>query len=237
MKYVMGFISILMMGCGQPRVEFSHYIPGPTGPAAQPCTVVQTSTGATMTCPDGTTANLNNGSNGATGPQGPAGSNSFSPGLSCDVHNLPSWDGSTTLPQALVGNPLVGNFTLPNFSVPDSQASLGFPGMPANLQSIVGVEGYILDCAGYINVPTSGVYTFRLLSDDGSILVINNSSVVQNQGLHAPSSVTNTVTLYKGANHLNIVYYQGPLTQIALQLNWSGPNLADQIVPSSAFSH
>lgn len=158
------------------------------------------------------------------------------PGLSCNLHNL-SYNSSTVLPAALASNPPVGNFTLPNFNIPDSPSSAGFPGMPADLQALVGLDGYALDCSGYLYVPTSGIHTFSLLSDDGARLVIEDNILIQNQGIHAPTTVTATnVNLNRGWNRINVVYFQGPHTQIALELKWTGPNTASQVIPAGLFT-
>lgn len=174
---------------------------------------------------------------GNDGAPGQDGDYTRSSGISCNVHDMTGWGGSVALPGVLAGTAPVGNFIIPNFNVPDINGSLGFPGMPASILASVGVEGYALDCYGELFIETSGVYTFKLLSDDGSRLVIEDNVVVDNQGLHAPTSVSNTVTLYRGFNKINVVYFQGPLTDIALELKYSGPNLSEQVVPSTQFTH
>lgn len=223
---------------------------GKNGKDGSSCTVTSASGGAKVKCGDGPSVFLANGSPGPQGIQGPQGQpgrdglngsdgeDAVAPGLSCNVHNLANWDGITNIFTALSNNAAAGNFTLANFSVGDSQAALGFPGMPSALQALVGVEGYALDCSGYLNVPTSGIYSFSMLSDDGVRLAINDQVIVNNPGLHAPTTDTNSsVTLNRGFNRINVVYYQGPLTQIALKLSWSGPNTASQTVPASAYTH
>lgn len=109
--------------------------------------------------------------------------------------------------------------------------------MPANLQAIVGTEGYLLDCNGYLFVPTTGVYSFKLLSDDGVKMYIEDNPVIEDQGIHPPTTMAGSAQLERGYNRINIIYFQGPKTQIALQLKWSGPNLAEQVVPAANFSH
>jgi len=228
---------------------------GEDGEDGKSCTVTPAAGGANVKCGNGSPVFIANGAAGPAGTPGTPGApgaagqpgrdglngqdgeDAVQPGLSCNLHNLASWDGNTTLPQALANNPPVGNFLLANFSVPDSQASLGFPGMPAALRALVGNEGYALDCYGYLNVATSGQHTFKLLSDDGSRLVIEQAVVIQNQGLHAPATVSASLELQRGPNKINVTYYQGPYTQIALELKWSGPNTAEQVVPASAFTH
>lgn len=232
MKYAFIILALILASCDK-SVEY-HHSDGAKGATG--------STGANGSNGSNGAAGTN-GSNGSQGPAGPQGSqgipgsNGLVAGVSCNVHDLPSWSSSTTLPQAIAGNTILGNFTLPDISVPYSNAALGFPGMPPALQALVGVEGYILDCYGYMKVSSSGVYTFKLLSDDGSVLIINDLSVIQNQGLHSPTTVSNAVILYRGLNKINIVYYQGPLTDIALELRWSGPNITEQVVPSTVYVH
>ena len=223
--------------CGK-DVSETKLIPGPQGATGD--------TGATgadgaqgpagQNGTDGT--NGTNGTNGSNGSDGAAGLGA-TPGISCAVYNLPSYSGSTTLPEAFIGNAIVGNFILPAFNIPSSLATNGFPGMPAAIQNVVGFDGYALDCDGYLNIVTSGDdYVFQLLSDDGAELRINDVIVVSNQGEHAPSSVTSSaIHLDRGLNKINIVYFQGPLTQIALQLSMSGPNLSNEVIPASLYTH
>jgi hypothetical protein len=137
-----------------------------------------------------------------------------------------------------VGNPTLGTFVLPNLNVPDSSASAGFPGMPAALQTTVGTDGYSLDINGYLDVPTTGAYVFQMTSDDGAIMYINGTPVISDDSLHSLHTATSvTVNLVRGKNLINVVYYQGPLSQIALQLFWQGPNFTNQVIPSSVLSH
>lgn len=182
--------------------------------------------------------NGTNGTNGKDGKDGQDGEPARKPGLNCNVHNLASWSSSTSLPEVLASNAPVGSFVLPRLNIPDSPSANGFPGMPANLQAIVGLEGYALDCYGHIYISTSGLHSFTLLSDDGSQLSIEDAIIVANQGLHAPQSVTvNKVYLNRGWNRINVVYYQGPHTQVALELRMTGPNSASAVVPANLFTH
>lgn len=178
-----------------------------------------------------------NGANGVNGTNGTNGGGVLLPGVSCNLHDLASWSGTPSLPLILANNPPVGSFVLPNFNVGDSPSANGFPGMPASLQAIVGLEGYALDCNGYLYVPTSGVYTFKLLSDDGVYLSVEDVMIVEHQGIHPPTLDTGYVSLLRGYNRINVIYFQGPKVQIALQLKWSGPNTAEQVVPAVNLSH
>lgn len=183
-------------------------------------------------------ANGRDGISGERGSDGAAGKDATQSGLSCNVHNLSNWNSITNILTALSGSAPVGKFTLANLNVGDSQASDGFPGMPVNLQSQVGIDGYALDCNGYLDIETSGMYTFSMLSDDGVRLVIDNKVIINSPQLQAPTiNSSASVELQRGKRAFNVIYYQGPITQIALQLKYSGPFTSLQVVPATKFSN
>lgn len=69
---------------------------------------------------------------------------------------------------------------------------------------------------GYINIPVEGIYTFYLLSDDGSILKIDDEIVVDNDGPHAPAEISGQKALAKGLHPIEVQYfdYNGGLLQL-----------------------
>lgn len=85
---------------------------------------------------------------------------------------------------------------------------------------------------GYIVIPTTGLYTFNTNSDDGSALYIDGNEVVNNNGAHAPQTVTGTVTLPAGVHTIQVQYFQaGGGQQLSAQI--SGPGIALQNIPAS----
>ena len=60
---------------------------------------------------------------------------------------------------------------------------------------------------GYINVPEDDIYTFALLSDDGSTLVIDIEKVVDTDGPHGPREVIGQKALAKGYHPIEIRYF------------------------------
>lgn len=71
-----------------------------------------------------------------------------------------------------------------------------------------GAKGNIgLIFTGYINIPEDGIYTFALLSDDGSILKIDGETVVDNDFGHSPREITGQKALKKGLHVLNARYF------------------------------
>ncbi len=59
-----------------------------------------------------------------------------------------------------------------------------------------------------IDVPTTGDYEFYTRSDDGSILYVDGAPVVNNDGLHAPATVANSVTLSAGLHDLRVEFFE-----------------------------
>lgn len=96
---------MFLSGCGSPLVLTGPDPVVTPSPVVENCTVTQTSTGATVICPDGTTATISNGangtngSNGATGATGATGAQGI-PG----VNATPSPTPSVTAVQAIVDN-------------------------------------------------------------------------------------------------------------------------------------
>ena len=71
-----------------------------------------------------------------------------------------------------------------------------------------GVKGNIgLLFEGYFNAPKDDVYTFRLISDDGSMLYINDKVIVNNGGAHAQREKVGQKALAKGLHKLNAEYF------------------------------
>ena len=61
---------------------------------------------------------------------------------------------------------------------------------------------------GYIQVPEDGVYTFMTRSDDGSVLYIDNTLVVNNDGSHAAIPATGMIALRKGFHAYKLMYIE-----------------------------
>lgn len=71
-----------------------------------------------------------------------------------------------------------------------------------------GVSGNIgLEITGYIQAPKDGIYTFALLSDDGSYLMIDEEMVVDNDGPHSPRELVGQKALKAGYHHVVVRYF------------------------------
>lgn len=71
-----------------------------------------------------------------------------------------------------------------------------------------GVKGKIgLVITGYIDVPADGVYTFALMSDDGSWLKIDGNMVVDNDRPQSPHEEVCQQALRKGLHRIELRYF------------------------------
>ena len=93
---------------------------------------------------------------------------------------------------------------------------------------------FAFEFTGYVDVPATGVYTFSLRSDDGSRLWLDDSLVVDNDGLHSSRELSAAVALEKGLHPIRVGMFEQS-GGFELGLMWSGPGLAKQAVPASAF--
>jgi len=62
--------------------------------------------------------------------------------------------------------------------------------------------------SGIILVPEDGIYEFMTMSDDGSVLYIDNMKIVDNDGSHATISATGRIALKKGHHTYKLLYFE-----------------------------
>lgn len=85
---------------------------------------------------------------------------------------------------------------------------------------------------GLILVPESGLWTFVLNTDDGSVLRVDGNLVVSNDGGHALTSQSGTILLEKGLHRYEIDYFESYEGQ-DFQWYWRSPSEAKAVpVPS-----
>ncbi|WP_343674955.1 fibronectin type III domain-containing protein [Chitinophaga sp.] len=97
---------------------------------------------------------------------------------------------------------------------------------------------YALKFGGYINIPTTGTYTFYTASDDGSKLYIGGFSeinrVVNNNYKQATTERSGTKVLTAGRYPIYVTYFQNGGGQ-SLSASYAGPGITKRLMPDSAF--
>ncbi|MEV0158324.1 family 16 glycoside hydrolase [Micromonospora sp. NPDC050686] len=97
-------------------------------------------------------------------------------------------------------------------------------------------DRFVSHVTANLTVPTDGAYSFRLTSDDGSRLTIDDQRVVDHDGLHGETAKEGSVTLGAGLHPLFVEFFENGGGQV-LRLEWRPPG-ADTftLVPTSALS-
>jgi hypothetical protein len=117
----------------------------------------------------------------------------------------------------------VGTVYAKKLDLPERRFDKGFPGITER------DEWFAVVYTGTFRVKKAGTYAFRLVSDDGSKLYINDELVIDNDGTHPPRSKDGTIELPKGEHEIVVEYFQGPRYHIALQLFWTPPGKDEAI--------
>ena len=78
---------------------------------------------------------------------------------------------------------------------------------------------------GYLKVPETGVYTFKLRTCDGSRLTIGSQVVAENDGIHTAITHLSLAFLEKGLHRFQLDYFRGPdgIGFPTLDVQWAGP--------------
>jgi hypothetical protein len=149
-----------------------------------------------------------------------------------DIYYLP--EGASALPNFSTLTP-VGSIYTKTLDVPQRSFDSGFPGVTDRF------EWFAIRYTGSFQVDQEGEYSFRLVSDDGSRLFIDGNKIIDNDGTHAPASVSGSAYLTRGTHQMEVDYFQGPRQYVALQLFWTPPGGSEtisspQYVPVSSSS-
>ena len=114
-------------------------------------------------------------------------------------------------------------------NIPTRSWETGFPGVPDRF------EWFGIEYKGNFRVRKPGHYSFRIMSDDGAKLFIDNKLVVDNDGTHPPSSASGEADIDGGEHSITVQYYQGPRHHIALQLFATLDKEEEQLFPGNNF--
>lgn len=136
-----------------------------------------------------------------------------------DTRKLPDFDAIGSL----------GTIYTKELNIPRRSWTNGFPGVTDRF------EWFGIEYKASFTVKKAGRYTFTLLSDDGAKLFIDDSLVIDNDGLHAQIEKSNAFEIDKSSHKIKIQYFQGPRTEIALQLFVKSENENQEIFPGNNF--
>jgi len=111
-------------------------------------------------------------------------------------------------------------------NIASKDASEGFPGLTLT-------QNYAVRLNGSINITAEAEYELCINSDDGSQLLLENTLVVDNDGIKDEASeACALVYLTPGEYQLAIHYFQADGPKLALQFAWAQDGGDKQLVPS-----
>ena len=105
-----------------------------------------------------------------------------------------------------------------------------------NLEPRESEQYFALNFEGYIEIPNDGLYTFYLISNDGSKMFLNGMELINSDGLHPALERFTTVALSAGKHAVEFKYFQGGGSNF-LKLMWEGPGFEKQEVPDLVLFH
>jgi hypothetical protein len=128
-----------------------------------------------------------------------------------DVYRLPKGSDSV---HAMDRRKPIKRVCLAQLDITPRSFREGFPGMDGL------IEWFGLDIRFTVKIAEPGMWDLALMSDDGAILSIDDTEVINNDGLHGPVGAYARVRLAAGARRFRVRYFQGPREHIALVLVW-----------------
>ncbi len=128
-------------------------------------------------------------------------------------------DETYEMPADIESQKIEGTIYASKLDVPVRDFTQGFPGVTDRF------EYFGIIYKGVFEISEPGEYTWRLNSDDGSKLWIDNQLVINDDGVHGEQSIEDTIQLKKGLHQIKVWYFQGPATEIALQFYVKRPNV------------
>ncbi len=190
--------------------------PSPGGSA----TAAPTTPGTTPTAPTAPTASGSAAPIPTTPPAVPdnpfmPGTNSFGTGTPADGTFKGSVYFLTAAPQKVPAlDSLTPNTVLfaKELNIASKEFTEGFPGAgPTRL------DNFAIRYEAPLSVTKEATYSFRLVADDGAILSIDDTVIVNNDGMHAAAEKVGAAHLIPGMHYMRIDYVQGASKTVALQ--------------------
>ncbi len=97
--------------------------------------------------------------------------------------------------------------------------------------SKVNLDNFSAEWTGQILAPETGAYTFTTTSDDGVRVWVNGQQLINAWDDHASKQDSGTITLQAGQKYDIKVNYYERAGGAVMQLNWSAPHIARQVIP------
>jgi cbb3-type cytochrome oxidase cytochrome c subunit len=97
-------------------------------------------------------------------------------------------------------------------------------------------ENYAIRFRGYLEIPADAVYSFYVHSDDGSVLRVGTTLVVNNDGIHGGQEQSGSIALKAGKHAFMVGFFQGG-GGAELRVSYEGPKISKREIPAASLSH
>lgn len=159
-------------------------------------------------------------------------------GLSCSVvaiasgawisSSSPGYNAGQGVLVAVVGTPTYtylyqGPFNQPNIDSGPNNL------LPIAIQPIYIGQNYKISCSGQIAILSTKYYAYDIQSDDGSILTIDGTQVINNDGNHGVTEKQGTKFLRRGIHSFSLVYAQSGGGNFAMMLKSDGASIDSRL--------
>jgi len=160
-----------------------------------------------------------------------------------------SWGGTIGAPACSQANGLLGSYYRDNpvggdrfdggLKIVRNDATVNFNwGSDSPGAGLCG-DNFSAKWTGYVNIPSSGTWTFYTNGSDGMIVEVEGApgawtTVVSDWSDHAARESSGTMALTTGWYGIRVSYYENTTNPAIAQLSYSGPGVAKQIVPQAS---
>ena len=123
------------------------------------------------------------------------------------------------------------NFTALTLSRIDSTINFNFGSGSPDVS--MGADTFSIRWIGTVRPPTSGVFTFYTVTDDGVRLWVNDQLIIDRFFDQGATEWTGSISLAAGVEYpVRMDYFENGGAAVAT-LSWSGPGVSKQIIPAS----
>jgi len=125
-----------------------------------------------------------------------------------------------------------------NISSLDQFAKMKFTGLSVvqdlSLPAEHPADFFGLEFNGFIRIPSEGVYTFTIGSDDGSRLYVSDELLIDNDGIHGARPVEKQISLSPGYHPFQLLYFDNQYEK-ELKVSITGPGFEEPSGPGRFF--
>ena len=134
----------------------------------------------------------------------------------------------------ITGETALPDYTLRTPYALGAIASLNYPASVNTFASSGRSDFVGARFAGWLAVPSGGLWTLSAASDEGSRISVGSTVVVDHDGVHEFSERSGSIALAAGLHPITIDYFErtGPA---GLVVSWEGPGVSKQVIPASQF--